>query len=223
LGYIYFPTPTPIFPALASVGWSVHKKPIMASRVAIASTGREVQLACAAYPRWSFILSYDWLREQTQNITPDGHMLGFTELEQLSGLFLLCKGSYGEFYFEDPDDNSRRNQTVAWPADNVTSTFLLFYNWGYGPFNPPLRIPVGGIKSIDAVYFDGTVQSPSIYFMDPTNTALSFTAPPPGGTHVTADFHFYFRCRFLDDHLDFSQFAQNRWEAKEVRFESVKP
>jgi hypothetical protein len=37
------------------------------------------------------------------------------------------------------------------------------------------------------------------------------------------DLHFYFRCRFLEDHLDFSQILLNRWEAKEVKFESVKP
>jgi uncharacterized protein (TIGR02217 family) len=192
----------------------------MASRVIIGSTGKEIQLATAAYPRWSFILTYGWLREQTQNIVPDQTMLGFRELEQIAGLFLLCRGTYGEFYFSDPDDNSRLNQWVSW-ADGATSTFQLYYTWGNGPF-APMTIPVGGIQSLDAVYFNGVRQS-SGFAMDATNTMLSFASPPAVNTQITADFHFYFRCRFLDDNLSFSQIARNRWETKEVRFESVKP
>jgi hypothetical protein len=223
VGYINYPTPTPVFPALPSQAWSVHKKPIMASRVSIGATGRETQLACAAYPRWAFILTYGWLREQTQNITPDQSLLGFRELEAISGLFLLCRGSYGEFYFDDPDDDSRLADLVTGSADGVSTAFPMYYSWGYGPFVPSLLIPVGGIKTIDAVYFNGSVQSPSIYSLDATRTQLVFTSPPGGGTVITSDFHFYFRCRFLDDHLDFNQFVQNKWEMKELRFESVKP
>ena len=222
MGYINYPSPTPVFPALPSQAWSVHKKPIMASRVTIAATGRETQLACAAYPRWAFILTYGWLREQTQNIAPDVTMLGFRELEAISGLFLACKGSYGEFFFDDPDDDSRLAQGVA-VGDGQTKNFTLYYSWGYGPFSPSLTIPVGGINTIDAVYFNGVVQSPGTYTLDATKTQLVFTSAPPGGTVITADFHFYFRCRFLDDHLDFNQFTRNRWELKEIRFESVKP
>lgn len=135
MSYIFFPSPTPVFPTLESVGYSLHKKPILASRVIIGSTGREVQLACAAYPRWSFVLTYGWLRDQTQNITPDTTLLGYQEFQAISGLFLLCKGTYGEFYFEDPDDNSRLGANVGW-GDGTTTTFQLYYPWGSGPFSP---------------------------------------------------------------------------------------
>lgn len=221
MGFVNYPTPTPVFPALPSQAWSVHKKAISASRVVIGATGKEVQLASAAYPRWSFILTYGWLREQTQNIVPDSSLLGMRELEQISGLFLLCKGAYGEFYYSDPDDNSRSGVFVGW-GDNVKTHFQLFYPWGNGPFSVPMTIPVGGIQSIDNVYFNGVRQSGG-YSMSPENIHLVFATAPPMNTQITADFHFYFRCRFLDDHLNFSQFAVNRWELKEVRFESVKP
>lgn len=222
LSYIFFPSPTPVFPALPSQSWSVHKKPILASSVVVGATGKEVQLARAAYPRWAFTLSYGWLREQTQNTVPDATLLGFRELEQITGLFLLCKGSYGEFYFDDPEDDSRSANFVGW-GDGVTTAFQVYYTWGNGPFSPPMQIPVGGIKSMDAVYFGGVAQSPGTYSLDSTNTMLVFATPPPAVTQITADFHFYFRCRFLDDHLNFGQFAKNKWELKEIRFESVKP
>lgn len=192
----------------------------MASRVVIGATGKEVQLAGAAYPRWSFILTYGWLREQTQNIVPSSDMVGMREFEQITGLFLLCKGAYGEFYYSDPDDNSRSGNFVGW-GDGAKTQFQIYYQWGNGPFGVPMTIPVGGIQSVDRVYFNGSPVGG--YGTDATNTQLVFSTAPPVNAYITADFHFYFRCRFLDDHLNFSQFARNRWEMKEIRFESVKP
>src|ERR1700722_16763620 len=106
--YLNFPSPTPVFPALPPLAWSVHKKTIMASRATIAASGRGTQLACAVFPRWSFLLTYggnSWLRDQTQNINPGPNELGFSELTQISGLYIQCQGPYGEFYYSDPDDN----------------------------------------------------------------------------------------------------------------------
>ena len=102
----------------------------------------------------------------------------------------------------------------------ITFVYLIL---GFGPFSPSFYYPVGGINTIDAVYFNNVAQPVSSYTLDNTRTQLVFYAPPSSGTVITADFHFYFRCRFLDDHLDFSQWAQNLWECPEVRFESVKP
>jgi uncharacterized protein (TIGR02217 family) len=225
MSYIFFPSPTPVFPALPVLGWSVHKKPLMASRTATFITGRETQLACCVYPRWAFTLTYggnSWLRDQTQNIVTDPTLAGLTEFEQISSLFLQCLGSYGEFYYSDPDDNSRMAQNVPISSDTQT-TFPLYYSWGSGPFTPSLTIPVGGIQSLDAVYINGALVSPSTYSLDATNTQIIFTSAPGTGITITADFHFYFRCRFLTDTLSFSQFSQNLWELKEIQFESVKP
>lgn len=215
----------PIFPVLAPLAWSVHKKPISASRVTTAITGRENQLAATAYPRWAFTLTYggsSWLRDQTQNISPDMTKLGYTEFEQLSGLFIFVKGAFGEFYYNDPDDNSRLTAPIGQGNGSATS-FPIYVPWGYGPFSPSFFFPVGGINTIDAVYINGAIQPSTSYSVDFTRTQLVFNSAPPSGSIITADFHFYYRCRFLDDHLDFSQWAKNLWECAEVRFESVKP
>lgn len=223
MSFINYPSPTPVFPVLAPLAWSVHKKPLMASRVTAAMSGRENQLACAAYPRWAFTLTYggdSWLRDQTQNITPGPNAIGQTELEQLSGLYLACLGPYGEFYYSDPDDNSRSNQFVA--NANSTTTFPLYYTWGSGPFSPSFTAPVSGIQTLDAVYINDVEQNPLSYSLDSTRTMLVFNVAPAVGV-ITADFHFYYRCRFLDDQMEYSQWAQNLWEVKQVQFESVKP
>jgi uncharacterized protein (TIGR02217 family) len=226
MAFINYPTPTPLFPTLPPLTWSVHKKPLMASRATTASSGRDCQLACCVYPRWAFTLSYggsnSWLREQTQNIVPDPTLSGFTELEQLSGLFLACKASYGEFYYDDPDDDSRTNQAVG-VGNGVQTVFPLYYSWGSGPFTPAFYAPVTGINTLDEVYINGVAQDPATYGVDATNTMLVFTSPPANTDVITASFHFYFRCRFLDDTMEFSQFALNKWQNSSVRFESVKP
>ncbi len=45
---------------------------------------------------------------------------------------------------------------------------------------------------------------------------------PTNADLITADFHFYFRCRFMDDTEEFSQWAKNLWELKTLKFQSVK-
>jgi uncharacterized protein (TIGR02217 family) len=225
LSYIQFPNPTPVFPVLPPLTWSLHKKAHMASRVTTAITGRENQLACAAYPRWEFLLSYggeSWLRDQTQNIAIAQAVAGLTELTQISQLFLACLGQYGEFYFSDPDDNSRDNQAEG-TGNGTQTTFALYYTWGFGPFTPSFTAPVGGIQILNTVYIDGVPQSASTYALDSTNTMLVFTSAPAVGAVITADFTFYYRCHFLADEMTYSQWAANLWEVKEVKFESVKP
>ncbi len=235
MSYLFFPNPTPVFPVLPPLAYSVHKKPIMASRVTTAITGRENKLACCVYPRWAFTLTYggeSWLRDQTQNISPDPYLVGYTELEQLSGLFLQCLGSYGEFFYSDPDDCSRSDVAAGVPningqgnvTDGTTTIWPLYVPWGSGPFTGyPMMFPAGGIASIDAVYLNGTMQNPSTYQIDSTQTSLQFLSAPGAGQAITVDFHFYFRCRFLDDTQKYEEWASNLWEVKEIRFESVKP
>jgi uncharacterized protein (TIGR02217 family) len=222
--FLNFPDPTPIFPTLFPLTWSVHKTPSFTSTSTVAISGRETQLIRALYPRWEFVLSYSgdsWLRDETQNITPDGSLSGFLELQDISGLFTACLGSYGEFYYSDPDDNSRAGVGLG-DGNGTTTTFPIIYTWGTGPFMPQFYAPVGGIQSIQAVYLNGVPQSASTYGVDSTNTMLVFTTPPGLGVAITIDFTFYFRCRFLEDMSNYSQWARNLWENKDVKFKSVK-
>jgi hypothetical protein len=195
----------------------------MSSRVAIAATGREVQVAQAAYPRFAWKLSYgkqSWLRERTQNITPWQPLNAYTELETISGLYLACQGPYGEFYYSDPDDNSRKGQYIGTGnGPYAPMTYQVPVGWGTGPFSPSLSFPVGGLNVVSNVYATGYVGS---WTIGADNTSLVFGGVIPPQGIITADFTFYYRCRFLDDKLSFSEWATNLWELAEVNFESVK-
>lgn len=226
MSYLLFPNPTPVFPTLPPLTWSVYRKIISSSRVTIGATGREVQLATAVFPRWTWTLTYggnSWLRDQTQNIVTDPSLAGFTELQQLSSLFLACRGSYGEFFYDDPQDDSRSGAFCG-ITDGTNTSFTPVITWGNGPFTPQFFFPNQGIASIETIYFNGAPQVSVPFSLDVTRTVLTIPslASRPGIT-VTIDFAFYYRCRFSDDNQKYSQFSQNRWEVKQIMFESVKP
>jgi hypothetical protein len=46
---------------------------------------------------------------------------------------------------------------------------------------------------------------------------------PAAGVIVTADFTYYYRCRFVDDSYPFEQFMSNLWTLKKLTFISVRP
>lgn len=226
MSFINYPNPTPLFPELAVQGWSFHKIPSFTSTSTKATTGREVQLIRSVYPRWEFTISYSgdsWLREQTQNITPYAPLAGKVELEQVSGLFVQCLGDYGEFYFNDPADNSRTGSLTGFMPVNSVATIPLFFQWGDGPYNPPMMLPVQGIASIDKVVVGPSILTSGRYSVDATNTQIVIDATGLPGGNVVVDFHFYYRCRFLASFDEYEEWAANLWQNKELKFQSVKP
>lgn len=232
MSYIFFPSPTPVFPALSVQGWSFMKTPSFTSTNTKSASGKEFNLIRSVYPRWEFTLNYSgdsWLRDQTQNIIIYGPLAGHYELEKLSGLFLQCLGDYGEFYFNDPDDNSRAGYVAGvMPYPPAAATFPLYFQWGVGPFTPPMMLPVQGIQTIDKVTatIGGTVTvlNPGTdYTVDATNTQLVVNTTSYATATITVDFHFYYRCRFLSPFEEYEEWATNLWENKELKFQSVKP
>ena len=228
MSYIQYPNPTPIFPALPVVGFPVHKKPLFTGWQHKSVTGREYLTARQVYPNWDFELQFSkdsWLREQTQNnplYTPNSPHV---EFEAISQLFLSCYGTYGEFYYDDPEDDSRLGQPIA-IGDGMTTTFLVLRTWG---FTPLARVePVGGVNFGQAinVYFNGgSPISPLFYSVtnDPSGSHLNFSTAPEAGVVITMDFSFFYRCRWKDDMQEYQQFNYNLWELGKCEFKSTKP
>ena len=50
---------------------------------------------------------------------------------------------------------------------------------------------------------------------------MTFTAPPPAGQVVTADFTYRFRVRFADDAAEFENFMYQLWQLKQIKLQSV--
>jgi uncharacterized protein (TIGR02217 family) len=173
-----------VFPTLPGLAWSVTKTPIFQTRIQRAVSGRELRALDYPYPLWQFTVDFAVLRDAPGS--------GYDELHSLLGFFLQCQGAYGGFLFQDPSDNQVSGQLLG-SGNASTSAFQLVRT--LGGFAEPILAP----NQVTAIYLNGIVQNPAGYSVDPNSGLVSFATPPANGLAITADFTFYFRCRFVDD------------------------
>lgn len=195
----------PVFPSLAGLGWSVKRSPVWKTRAQQAISGKETRLADWSYPAWHWALTFDFLRA-----TPSA-----AEFQSLAGFFNQRQGAFGTFLYADADDNAVTGQSLG-AGDGATVSFQLVR--AFGGFIEPVLAP----NVVSAVYLAGVVQSPSAYSVNPTTGLLNFTAAPASGAAITADFSYYFRCRFAEDTVDFEKFMATLYRAQKLAFISLK-
>jgi uncharacterized protein (TIGR02217 family) len=202
-----------IFPALPGLAWSVTKTPTFQTRIQRAVSGRELRALDYPFPLWQFALVYDFLRD-----TPE---TGYDELRTLLGFFMLCQGAFSTFLFQDPSDSRVIAQQIG-VGNASTSVFQLQRTMGAmlpgGGFLEPITAP----NIVRAIYFNGITQDPTTYSVDPTTGLVTFGIAPSSGLTITADFTYYFRCRFIDDKYDFENFMFRLWQLKKLTFISVR-
>jgi uncharacterized protein (TIGR02217 family) len=202
-----------IFPALPGLAWSVTKSPTFQTRIQRAVSGRELRALDYPYPLWQFTLVFDFLR--------DNPAAGFDELRTLMGFFMLCQGAFGTFLFPDPSDDRVSGQQIG-TGDTLRTVFQLQRTMGKtlpgGGFLEPIVAP----NVINAVYFNGIVQDPAGYSVDSMTGLVTFNIAPGSGLIITADYSYYFRCRFIDDSYAFENFMFRLWQLKKLTFISVR-
>ena len=179
-----------VFPSLPGLAWSVTKTPTFQTRIQRAVSGRELRALDYPYPLWQFTLVFDFLR--------DNPTAGYDELRTLMGFFLLCRGAFGTFLFRDPSDDQVTGQQIG-VGDASTTVFQLQRAIGAtlpgGGFLEPVVAP----NILSAAYLHGITQSPGNYSVDPNTGLVTFSTAPGSGLIITADYSYYFRCRFVDD------------------------
>ncbi len=202
-----------IFPALPGLAWSVTKSPTFQTRIQRAVSGRELRALDYPYPLWQFTLVFDFLR--------DNPAAGFDELRTLMGFFMLCQGAFGTFLFQDPSDDRVSGQQIG-TGDTLRTVFQLQRTMGKtlpsGGFLEPIVAP----NVVSAVYFNGIVQDPAGYSVDSMTGLVTFNIAPGSGLIITADYSYYFRCRFIDDSYAFENFMFRLWQLKKLTFISVR-
>jgi uncharacterized protein (TIGR02217 family) len=186
-----------IFPALPGLAWSVTKSPTFQTRIQRAVSGRELRALDYPYPLWQFTLVFDFLR--------DNPAAGFDELRTLMGFFMLCQGAFGTFLFQDPSDDRVSGQQIG-TGDTLRTVFQLQRTMGEtlsgGGFLEPILAP----NVVSAVYFNGIIQDPAGFSVDSMTGLVTFNTAPGSGLIITADYSYYFRCRFVDDSYAFENF-----------------
>jgi uncharacterized protein (TIGR02217 family) len=134
---------------------------------------------------------------------------------------MLCRGAYGTFLFRDPSDSWVLGQQIG-VGDASATTFQLQRAMGMalpgGGFLEPIVAP----DVVHAIYLNGITQDPSTYSVELTTGLVTFDIAPSSGLVITADFSFYFRCRFVDDKYDFENFMHQLWQLKKLTFISVR-
>jgi uncharacterized protein (TIGR02217 family) len=207
---------------IPGITWPLQKQPFSQTRIQRAISGRELRAQDYPYPLWQFELTFAFLRDQSDTRAGPGLGNGYDELRPLLALFMAAAGAYGTFLFDDPTDDNRAGAALG-TGDSSTTAFQLQAPYGAGP---AFAAPVTAVNTVSAVYLNGVTQSPSSYACATglnSTGVLTFNAPPPTGDAITADFSFYFRCRFTDDSYQFSYWNYQLWELKKLTFISVFP
>jgi hypothetical protein len=200
------PGPYSVFPSLPTLGWSVHVSPRLSTGSALHVSGREVRAAKIATPLWKIGLNYDLLRM----VSPH------TELQAIVGFFGQCAGEDTAFYFEPGPLSPVIGQALG-TGDGTTTTFPFLVSIGDYTLAP------AGVGTVSAVYLDGVAQSGG-YTVNaaPLAPCVTFATAPVPTAAVTADFGWYFLCRFADDDLDVEEFMAQLYALQSLQLRTVR-
>jgi uncharacterized protein (TIGR02217 family) len=198
--------PYATFPSVPTLGWSVTLSPIFSTAAGLHVSGREVRAAKFASPLWAVELNYDLLRMVSPN----------TELQEVVGFFEECGGEASSFYFEPPTLSPACAHALG-VGGGVTATFAFIVSVGGAAIAP------ANVGTVSAVYLDGVAQS-SGFTVNATAFApsVTFATAPPAGVAVTADFHWYFLCRFDDDSADTEEFMAALYALQSLKLRTVR-
>lgn len=189
-----------VFPVLAGLKFDSVKSPGFSTKIQRAVSGRELRAAFMAYPLWTFKLVYEVLRDDAEN----------NELKTLVGFFTARQGSFDSFLYTDPSDNAVTAQGFG-TGNGVATQFQLIR--AYGSFIEPVM----NLNGTPSIYINGVLKTAGT---DYTISAgmVTFAAAPANAAALTWTGSYYYRCRFLHDSVDFSQFVSNLWELKKCEF-----
>lgn len=195
-----------VFPTLIGQTFIVGKTPTWSTGIATAVSGRERRRKLWSYPKWTFQVSYEVLRDLPS--TPD--------LRRLLAFFNIHGGQYREFFFLDPSDNTVTAEPFG-TGDGVTTAFRLTRSMAFG--SESFVEPIGGLMGTPTVFVAG---SPVAAFTVGDNGWITFTSPPASGAALTWTGQFMFVCRFIDDAMEVAQMMASLWSQSGLSFQSVK-
>lgn len=205
----------PVFPAtqLTTLGWSVTRSPVFNTLTSLHISGKEIRSPRAVWPRWEFTMGYEGLKSD-----------GAQSLQILLSFFQSMKGRGNKFAFTDPENNTVSAGYIG-TGDGFRNNFTLCRSVG-----TTYEEPVGFINTLTAVYLNGVEVDPNDYQLwynngitNNTYPQVLFDQPVAEGDVITADFSYYFLCRFYDDTMTFEEFMKHFHEVRSMKFITVKP
>jgi uncharacterized protein (TIGR02217 family) len=209
----YYPSIDPAGLGVRGLTWPIKRHPEWRTQIHEATSGKEFRLAYWTYPRWHYEISYNYLKDNPDDLYEQNTD---TDLRTLEGFFLQMQGSLNPFLFFDPSDNTVQGQIIG--TGNATQTQFQMVRT-FGGFIEPIQAPFGN-PAIN-VYLNGTLQAATSYSIGSTGI-ITFNTAPGSGVVITADFSYNFTCRFEKDMLELENFMFQLWSLKQVEIISVK-
>ena len=205
---------TQVFPTLTGQGWDIVRTPIWDTITQQSVSGKEVRIGNFTFPRWQWDFVYEGLRQGVVNNAT------YTEFAQLAGFYNARQGSFDSFLYTDQDDNAVVAQGIG-TGDGTTTQFQLIRT--FGAFVEPVLAP----NSVTAVKVNGVTKTLGTdYTIGAWGSAnpglITFTVAPGNTLPITADFSYYWPCRFVDDSIPFNKFVSNIYAAKKISIISLK-
>ena len=223
-----YPSITPGQIAVRSPTWPLDKADEWSTVTQVVSSGKEVRLALWTFPRWHWVITYEYLYDDPSDLGTNT----YTDLRTILGLHLQSQGAATAFLFDDPTNDTVTAQNFG-TGDSTTAQFQLVNN--IGGFLEPVQAPAG-VGSAPAfpggaapkIYVNGVLQTVTT---DYTITGVgygggtvTFTAGhiPGSGLAITWSGNFYYPTRFEKDSIEPSERWSALWELKEVKLVSIK-
>lgn len=196
-----------VFPTIRGQSWTIKRHTTYKTLTDEAMSRRVSTLALQRYAMYSWELGFELLRDDS---TP-------SDLQAIVGLYNACLGRFDSFLYTDPIYNTA-NGVVFGVGDGVTTNFQIinyFSNPG-GPFGPDIIQNFNGGLPI----ITDNLGPPGSLSIGPSGI-VTFLTPPAFGHNLAWSGSFYFRCKFMEDTLEMSEFMDNWWSAKSVKFASI--
>jgi uncharacterized protein (TIGR02217 family) len=191
-----------VLPSFPGLSWGRRRAVRWSTTIKRAASGREYRVANWLHPLYEYQLDYELLRQQ-----PNA-----AEVEQLLGFINLRRGSWDSWLYRDPHDHTADAQVFG-VGDGSRTQWQLVRSFG-GHAEPVLGIT----QTPQVTVGDFAVTA----FTVSTKGLVTFATPPAAGQTLSWTGTFFWRCRFLKDGYDFSEFLSRWHELRGLSFTTIK-
>lgn len=193
---VFFPSNLP--------GVMFHKKRAVWAPVnaVLSASQRETRTSYETFPRWSWTLQYEFLRETASA----------TEMQLLVGFFNSRYGQFDDFLFTDPDESSVSSLQFG-TGTGSQAEFPLTRN--FGAFAEPVGYAVPSSITVNGV--------PTVAYTLLSNRIVQFNTAPVAGQVLRWSGTYAYRCRFVDPDMEMEKFLSMMWKSAGIKIISLKP
>lgn len=185
-----------LFPTLPGLGFPVVREVTYKTLNDESLSRRVGTLALQQFAVRQWTLPFEVLRDYVST----------SDLRALHGLFNSLRGRFDSFLYLDPIYNTVTAEPFG-TADGTTKDFQIiatFKNSG-GPGGPDI---IQNFVALPSIFDNGSAAGP--YVLGPTGI-VTFATAPTAGHALTWTGSFYYRCHFLDDSMELTQFMNKFW------------